>query len=675
MTSTSAEETFLAAVRDMTAGRLDVLALVSTSNALTLAARPDLAAKLYLLGIDSGVARDAALPVVNFNLAVAQDATGDTAAAISTLRGILANVADFHPAWVNLGALLAKHGDVEAALGQWRAGVGLLASITPAALRYKKIALRNIAHHCEEKGRYAEAEAALAESLELDPHQTDVAQKWLGVRQERCSWPLMVPPAGLTREQLSRAMLPLSVAAYADDPLLQLASAWEHWRASTPVAPALRRPGGSGAQSPEKLRIGYLSSDLCSHAVGYLVPEAFERHDRHRFEIHAYYTGARKLDPMTERLRGTVDAWADLEGLDDHAAAQRIADDGIHILVDLNGHTRGSRPGIIARRPAPILVNWLGYPGTMGSPQHHYIVADDWIIPQSHEMYYSEKVVRLPCYQPNETKRTAEAPPSRAQVGLPEGAMIFCCFNSAHKITRFMFDRWMDILRQVPESVLWLFDSSADGTRQLRDAAAAAGIAADRLIFAPRQSNRQHLARYRLADLFLDTAPYGAHTTGSDALWMGLPILTLSGRCFASRVCGSLARSAGLPELVCTSPDQYVALAVELGQDRQRLAEMRARLMDQRERCALFDMSRHVAALEVLYGGMWDDYVADRLPVPQLANLDAYLEAGVQENYDIEDSFLLDDLHERYRRRLTELHAVRPLVDDNRLWGGVGHGR
>ncbi|NJL72548.1 MAG: hypothetical protein HC888_13765 [Candidatus Competibacteraceae bacterium] len=258
--------------------------------------------------------------------------------------------------------------------------------------------------------------------------------------------------------------------------------------------------------------------------------------------------------------------------------------------MDLNGHTMGSRQRVLAMRPAPVQVNWLGFPGSAGSPFHHYIIADDFIIPPDHEHYYSERVLRLPCYQANQRHRavTTQAP-SRSEAGLPEDGIVYCSFNSIHKATLFTWRRWLEILGRVPGSVLWLLATTDEAKTNVRSLAAENGIDPARLIFADRVANPVHMARLGLADLFLDSTPYGAHTTGSDALWAGVPVLTLSGRSFASRVCGSLVRSAGIPDLICTSPRDYVERAVELGRNRARCTEYRQILLACRDRSVLFD--------------------------------------------------------------------------------------
>ena len=393
----------------------------------------------------------------------------------------------------------------------------------------------------------------------------------------------MVPSDSLDRKSLLGGINPLSTAVYTDDPAPAAGGGLSLCEACPPGTAKYdpQTDDNHDAIDPgRRIRIGYVSSDLRDHAVGYLMAELFELHNRRDVEVFAYYCGPESSSALTHRIKAAVEHWRDIRTLSDEEAARYgSAADGIDILVDVNGHTRDAKTGMFARRPAPIQVNWLGYPGSMGSPYHHYIIADEWIIPPDAEIYYSEKIVRLPCYQPNDRKRVIAAKqPNRSDAGLPDNAFVFCCFNGTHKISRFTFERWLEILARVEGSVLWLLDTSEPTKARLREFAEKNGVAASRIVFAAKMANPQHLARYPLADLFLDSVPYGAHTTASDALWMGVPVLTLSGRSFASRVCGSLVRSAGLADLVCTRPEEYVERAAWLGNNRAEVESRKARL-------------------------------------------------------------------------------------------------
>ena len=275
--------------------------------------------------------------------------------------------------------------------------------------------------------------------------------------------------------------------------------------------------------------------------------------------------------------------------------------------------------------------------------------------------------MRLPCYQPTDRRRIVAGSPSRREVGLPDGAMVYCCFNGTQKITPAMFRCWMEILVRVPNAVLWLLSCDAATDERLRQQAALHGVSPERLVFAARKLNAEHLARYALADLFLDTSPYGAHTTASDALWMGVPVLTMAGRSFASRVCASLAHAAGLPELVCDSPGAYVDRAVELGTRPHMLLALRDRLQAGRDRCTLFDTPLLVARLELLYEQMWDDYLSGRLPEPDLTNLAVYNAIGDEIDHETAEVPDLQTYERRYATALAYRNSVSPIMPDRRL--------
>ena len=621
-----------------------------------------------------------------FNYAVVLTDAGDLTRARECLERVLSLNAEFMPALINLGRIHERLGVTGLAVRFWSSVVNKLGAVTGTAIIHKVTALNQAARVLEAANQDAAAEAMLFQSLDVDPTQREAAQHYLSLRQRQCKWPVLEPWERVDRRTLMRGMSPLSANAYTDDPLLHLALA-AYYNQRDVGMPAGTITSHRAARQVDRLRIGYLSSDLRGHAVGYLMAELFGLHDRSRVEVFAYYCGPTPApdDALNTRFRTSADHWIPISQLDDAAAARRIEADGIHILVDVNGYTREARTRLVALRPAPVIVNWLGYPGTTGSPYHHYIIADDWIIPKAAEIYYSEKVLRLPCYQPNDRQRVVSPIiPTRADAGMPDGAMVYCCFNATHKITRFTFDRWLCILRQVPGSVLWLLSAPETTCQRLRDHAGAHGISPERLIFAGKLANPHHLARHRLADLFLDTVPYGAHTTCSDALWMGVPVLTLSGRSFASRVCGSLVRAAGLPELVCATADAYVERAVALGREgaghegggqkgvtgkRVELQRYRDRLAAGRESCVLFDMPLLVRRLEQFFATMWRHFEAGTLPRPDLANLDVYLEVGEAVDHEEIEVGAIKDYRGWWTTRLSQRHAVRPIGPDRRLCG------
>jgi protein O-GlcNAc transferase len=359
-----------------------------------------------------------------------------------------------------------------------------------------------------------------------------------------------------------------------------------------------------------RIRIAYLSADFHGHATAYLMAELFEAQDKARFETIALSFGPDSKDEWRARLKKSFGRFIEVRGKSDRDAALLLNELEIDIAVDLKGYTQDNRTGILAFRPAPIQVSYLGYPGTMGADYVDYILADRYVIPEDQHAYYSEKIACLPdSYQPNDSKRRiSERTPTRAEAGLPETGFVFCSFNSNSKITPPMFGIWMRLLRQVEGSVLWLLADNAAAVRNLRREAERRGVAPDRLVFAPRMRLEDHLARHRLADLFLDTLPYNAHTTASDALWAGLPILTCLGSSFAGRVAASLLNAVGLPELITDTLDGYEALALKLARDRDSLMAIRAKLAQNRATAPLFDTDRFRRHIESAYETMWERY-------------------------------------------------------------------
>ena len=614
------------------------------------------------------------LSVALFNRSILQAVLGDSAGAAASLEQAIALNADFMPAYVNLGGLQERAGLQELAISTWEAGANRAVVASGVGVGYAFTCLKQIARLLGEMHQPARAEIALQRAADLEPHAMDVVGQLVANRLAQCKWPALQPGERLSREALLRGVNPLSIAAYTDDPMLQLAAGAALVDREAKVTPEQVRADRRDAPidiAGRRPRIGYISSDLRDHAVGYLMAELFEVHDKSKVEVFAYYCGPESSDGLNTRIRAAVEHFTDIRPMSDDEAAQRIVDDGIDILVDVNGHTRDARTAVFARRPAPILVNWLGYPGTMGSDFHHYIVADPWTIPEEMELYYSEAVRRIPCYQPNDRRRKVdETVPTRAEAGLPEDGFVFCCFNGAQKITPHVFSRWMEILKRTPGSVLWLLDANPETNARLRDSAEARGVDRTRLVFAQKLQNAYHLARYRLADLFLDTTPYGAHTTASDALWMAVPVLTWSGRSFASRVCGSLVRSAGLPELVVDSAEAYVEKAVEIGADREKAKALRAVLEANRDTCVLFDMNLLAGKLEALYGEMIAEHHAGARPRPNLTNVPTYFDIGLALDRDDREMQAEPDLHGLYRHELARRDRVKTLPADGRLWEG-----
>jgi len=364
------------------------------------------------------------------------------------------------------------------------------------------------------------------------------------------------------------------------------------------------------AKQPDKLRIAYVSSDFRQHPVGTAIAELLERHDRTRFEIIGVSYGADDKSDTRARIAAAFDEFHDVASdSDDYHIATLLNERQVHVAVALNGLTGGGRLGVLARRPAPIQVSYLGYAGTTGAGFVDYVLADETTLPFDQQPFFAEKIVQLPgCYHANDTTRQLPArTPTRSELGLPDQGMVFCCFNQSYKITAAMFDVWMRLLARIPGSVLWLTKMDDLTHGNLRREAAARGLDPARLIFAPRVDRvEDHLGRQRAADLFLDTLPYNAHSTTCDALWAGVPVVTCAGSTFPGRVAASMLKAAGLPELVTNSLEDYEALALALATDPARLAAVRRKLADNRAICPLFDGDRFRRNIEAAYSTMWD---------------------------------------------------------------------
>ena len=453
-------------------------------------------------------------------------------------------------------------------------------------------------------GRLAEAMDSFDRAIDLEPQIPFLLGTRLHVYMQACNWShyqerLSVLFAAVKNNEL--VSMPFPLLALTSDPALQQHAAriWidaKHPPAKHVLPFAKREP-------KQRLRVGYFSADFHHHPVAQLIAGLFEAHDRTKFEIYAFSSGPNTQDPMRLRLEQSFEHFIDVKAESDAQVVARARELEIDIAIDLSGLTTGCRPGVFAARAAPIQINYLGYPGTMGASYMDYILADKTLITPETEPFYTEKVIYLPhSYQPNDRQRSVSPYPfTRAELGLPEEAFVFCCFNNNFKITPETFERWMSILRAVPDSVLWLLQASELTATHLRREAQERGVHPDRLIFAPKVPTDQYLARQRCADLFLDSLPYNAHTTASDALWVGLPVLTCMGQAFASRVAASLLRAVELPELITEDEKTFEARAIELATQPALLTSLRERLEKNRLHAPLFDSQRLVRAIEDAY--------------------------------------------------------------------------
>ncbi|MCI1193649.1 hypothetical protein MOJ79_17590 [Calidifontimicrobium sp. SYSU G02091] len=404
-----------------------------------------------------------------------------------------------------------------------------------------------------------------------------------------------------------------------DDPALHLrgARSFANYvaRDVTPLPPATMAP-----LPWRRLRVGYVSSDICQHATLILLAGVLEAHDRNRFEVTVYSHSRKDDSALRERVVRSVEHVVEIGELDPRQAAQRMRDDGIDVLIDLKGYTRDSRPAIFAYRPAPVQVSFLGYPGSTGAPWIDYIVGDPVVTPLEHAACYTEKIAQMPvCYQPNDSHRPLPQPLPRAQCGLPEDAVVLCAFNQPYKITPETLVLWAEILRRVPNSVLWLLEWNEQVRKNVEPKMQALGIDLQRIIWAPPVAYEAHIARLRNADLFLDTFPCNAHTTASDALWAGVPVVTRVGESFAARVAASLNHAVGLDECICMDAPAYLERAVALATDPTGREALRQRLVDARSVSALFDSRRYAGDFERLLLQMAERAAAGLPPAHLLA--------------------------------------------------------
>jgi protein O-GlcNAc transferase len=444
------------------------------------------------------------------------------------------------------------------------------------------------------------------------------ARNMLGIcRLATADWADAADIAGEVRTDLAagKSANPLLVMAYGFDLTAQLKAAKSYVRILVPTPP---KPFVHSAAMPdEKLRIAYVTTAFREHPIAVAIANLFERHDRGRFEIIGVSIGKSDTSSIRTRMVDALDQFHHVASEPDRNVAKLLNDLRVNVAVDLNGWTDGCRPGIFAFRPAPVQVSYLGYAGTSGADFIDYIVADETVLPFDQQPFFTEKIVHLPdCYHVNDaTRRMPSEVPPRSDLGLPDQAIVFCCFNHSGKITATIFEVWMRLLTRVPDSVVWLSKINRHAEANLRRAAAAQGVDPARLVIAPwTDSIEDHLARHRAADLFLDTLPYNAHSTASDALFAGLPVVTCMGGAFAGRVGASLLKAAGLPELVTNSLEDYETLAFTMATDRARLAAIRRKLDENRTTGRLFDNDRFRQGIEVAYSTMWDIYQRGESP-------------------------------------------------------------
>jgi len=520
--------------------------------------------------------------------------------AIACLQKALQIKPDTIEALVHLGAACQEHGRPEEAVAHFQRAI-LLRPDSAEAHHNLGISFQGLSRHDE-------AITSFRRALAIDPAHKYTLGALLWSELGTCRWEgLESRIDGLRRGVEKRQSLtdPFTLVTVSHDPREQMLCA-EHFFEDK--VRDRQSPWKERRYEHSKIRIAYLSGDFREHAVAYCIAELLELHDRSEFEVIGASFGVDDGSEMRARLQRGFDRFPDVRAMGDLDAARLLRDLEVDIAVDLMGYTRYSRPGILAHRPAPVQVGYLGYPGTLGADVIDYVLVDKFVLPEEHQGFYSEKIVWLPgSYQANDSRRKiAEGTPTRIEVGLPEQGFVFCCFNNSYKILPKMFDVWMHLLTEVPGSVLWILEDNAAAAENLRREARTRGVDPGRLVFAPRVGAAEYRARCRLADLYLDTLPYNGHGTASDMLWAGLPVLTCAGSTFAGRVAGSLLHAVGLPELVTASLEEYQALALNLARGDRLLADLRARLKRNRASAPLFDTDRFRRHIESAYRTMWE---------------------------------------------------------------------
>lgn len=573
-------------------------------NALQAAGQIDAAIASY----HQALARNPAMVMVYNNLGNALKALGRLDEAASAYQHALGLRPDFAEAHNNLGIVLNDLGKLDQAVAAYHRALTLNPAVS--GVYY------NLGSTLRALGQRDQAIAAFRQALALQPDYAEAEAQLLHQLQHICDWRGFDDlPKACARLAAHRDMVaPFTFLAMVDDAKIQLQLSGKYATTKFTEAPQPVPPAPS--TRPARLRIGYFSADFFDHATLFLMAGLLRMHDRSRFEVFAYSYGRAPAGAWGDRARGDVDRFIDVTDQPARSIADLARSHQLDIAIDLKGYTDQGRTDLFQHRLAPVQIAYLGYPGTLATGFIDYLVADPVVIPDDQRAFYTERLIYLPhSYQPNDnTREIAATTTTRADFGLPDAGFVFCCFNGSYKISPREFDIWMDLLGSVDGSVLWLLKSNPWCEDNLRNAAAARGIAPDRLIFAPPVDHAQHLARHRHADVFLDTFNCNAHTTASDALWAGLPVITKAGRQFAARVAASLLMAVGLPELIAHTEADYAALALTLATDPDRLAAIKARLAANRQTHPLFDTARYTRLFEAGLDHAYEIHLAGECP-------------------------------------------------------------
>ncbi len=601
----SMEENFITNLLLAWQGKLEFLQLIDCASKLEAAGLAPLSAVLYQTWLKRNPESVYAY-AANFNLGVTLNNAGDLLGAEEAYREAIRLSANFLQPRLNLGSVLETQGKVDKAIVEWRWVEQNTSLDQPANKPLVLMAINHLGRVLEGKKQYYESLYYLTKSLCIDPDSADVLHHWIFLRQRICAWPIYDKVPRVNRTFMEHSTSALAMLSITDDPAIQLAAARRYVAKKVMSnVPALANPKGYGHR---RIRIGYCSSDFSLHPVSILTVGLFELHDRAHFEVYAYCWSPEDGSGLRQRVINAMDHFTRINHLSDEQAARKIRSDEIDILIDLQGQTAGARANLLAYRPAPIQITYLGLPATTGLPSIDYVIADRFLIPEAAVQYFSEKPLYMPdVYQVSDRKRGVGAKPSRESCRLPPTGFVFCSFNNNYKFTPEVFDVWMNILRRVPSSVFLILSDNQWSEDNLRCEAENRGIDRSRLVFAGRVSPEDYLARYQIADLFLDSFPFNAGTTANDALWMELLVLTCSGRSFASRMAGALLTAAKLEELICYNLNDYEEKAVWLAQNPQECERLRKQLHQVHENGVLFDTPRFVRNLEANFKRLMAD--------------------------------------------------------------------
>ena len=530
--------------------------------------------------------------------------------AIASYEKALLTKPDYADAYFNMGNVLKVQGKLDKAIASYEKALSLDPEHTDT--------YHNMGNVLTDQGKLDKAIASYEKALLTKPDHPAAQSQKMHLQAHICDWSTLLEDrsliSGLGLGALGKGVPPFAMLSLEDAPEHHRLRSENFAREKFPVVrdKGFIRP----SDMPKRLKVGYFSADFHNHATMYLLARIFEQHQKEKFEIYAYSYGPDKQDDMRNRLIASVDVFHDVRKMNDMQIVELAKSEQLDIAIDLKGYTKDTRLAIFAHRLAPLQMSYLGYPGTLGANFIDYMIADRVVIPTDKRKYYSEQIIYLPnTYQPTDnTREICDAFTKREDAGLPSNGFVFCCFNNSYKISPREFDIWMRLLQKVEGSVLWLLKLNKWAEKNLKREAEARGVNAKRLIFAEELPQAEHLARQKLADLFIDTFNVNAHTTTSDALWAGLPVVTKSGQGFAARVAGSLLHAVGLPELITETEDKYEALALKLAKNPKLLAQIKTKLANNRLTQPLFDTEQYTRHLEAGYIMAYDRYLKGREP-------------------------------------------------------------